>query len=104
MYAAYAVASSCRPASMISNPPRSGRSAGDTWRHVAPPSFVIWTTPLLVAAQITPWLTGESEKVVIERNCDGPAATGRLDAAVRSGLISCHVAPASLVRIRNCVP
>src|SRR5262249_7821852 len=65
MYAAYTVAASWRPASTISHPATPGRAGGEASRQVPPPSVVVWMTPLLVAAQITPRLTVDSEKVVI---------------------------------------
>src|SRR5471030_614368 len=107
MNAAYAVAASCRPASMISNAQFAGRSGGDTFFHVAPSSAVICTTPLFVAAQMTPAFTVESENVVMLAvgGRGGPAGAGvRPGTSVRSGLTSVHVIPASIVFIRNCVP
>src|SRR5581483_4171396 len=104
MNVANAAAASWRPASMISNAPPAGRSGGDTLRQVAPPSVVSCTTPLFVAAQMTPALTADSEKVVIEGTCGERVGAGRPGTFVRSGLTSFQVIPASVVVIRNCVP
>src|SRR5262245_48257203 len=106
MSAAYAVAASWRPASMISNVPLAGTFAGDTFFHVLPPSAVGCTRPLLVPAQRTLALADDAENDVIAAVgrprrwgvCGGPAR------AVRSGLISFHVMPPSVVDIMNCVP
>ena len=90
---------------MISNAAPGGKPDGDTFFHVAPSSTVIWTMPLLVAAQIRPALSGDNENVVIAGTCgDRVDVGGRPATSVRSGLISCHVTPASAVFIMYCVP
>src|SRR3954454_13732718 len=92
--AAYAVAASWRPASMISNAAPAGMPCGDTFVHVPPPSPVIWMMPLFVAAQITPAFTADAENVVMEAvGCPRVGVCGAAAAAVRSGLISFHVIP-----------
>src|SRR5690349_9537479 len=107
MSVAYAVPTSWRPASMISNEPFAGTSPGDTFFHVAPPSAVICTTPLFVAAQMTPAFTYDSEKVVMD-GTDGDGGRGgvcaRPGTSVRSGLTSFPAMPPSVDFIMYCVP
>src|SRR5574338_204336 len=108
MKVAYAAPAEWRPASMISNAPPGGSAGGETSRHVLPPFSVSCTTAFVVAAQMTPALTLEAEKVVMDAPCAprGPTTTGTAlpGTSVKSGLISRHVTPPSVVRIRNWVP
>src|SRR4051812_25768807 len=104
MSVAYAVPASWRPASMISKPALAARLGGETFLQLVPPSAVTWTTPLFVAAQITPAFRGESENVVMDGICGACAGPWRAGTSVRSGLISCQVCPESDVFIMNCVP
>jgi hypothetical protein len=76
-------------------------SRGDTSCHDAPSSSVRWMTPLFVPAQMTPSRTGEIENDVID---DAFRCARGARRSVRSGLISRHETPPSVVFSMNCVP
>ena len=78
---------------------RAGNSAGVTLVHVAPLSRVICTMPVLEPTQISPACAADGAIVSIT-----PMVFSEGLGAVRSGLISAHVSPLSVVRITNCVP
>src|SRR6266403_5614704 len=86
-------------ASISVTPARAGNSAGVTLAQVAPLSRVNCTTPVLDPTQISPAWAADGAIVSIT-----PTAFSEGLREVRSGLISCHVSPLSVVRITNCVP
>src|SRR5262245_2777243 len=78
--AAYAVALSKCPASMLKMRVHGVTAGGVTFCHFAPPSIVPWILPSSVPAQMTFWLRGDSESAVILPNGDGVTVLAYLPA------------------------
>src|SRR5437879_11795886 len=74
-----------------------------TFCHVAPPSFVSWTSPSSVPTQMRPSLISEGAIVrTVPSTCFESFSAARV--RVRSGLTACQLVPASVVFKRHCVP
>src|SRR5882672_10389473 len=101
--AAYAVPAFACDAS-ITLMPVDGRFGGVTFAQVLPLSRVTWMRPLLVPAQITPAVTGDSASdwidpptagapTPVSRSPGAAAGAGPPGGVRRSGLMRCHVCP-----------